>query len=149
MIFAIIETAMMFFAQQVLDSAVEDASRIVRTGQAQSQSFDLAAFRNYLCGYTFGLFNCSNIVIEVQSDRELLGGDDERGRSKLHPHHLHLERGQQAYDAGGGRNIIQVSAYYRWPLTIVLPYFNLKNQPDNYRLIAAIRVFRNEPFSST
>jgi hypothetical protein len=29
---------------------------------------------------------------------------------------------------------------------IVMPYFNLKNQPDNYRLISAIRVFRNEPF---
>ena len=65
-IFAIIETAMMFFAQQTLDSAVEDASRMVRTGQAQSQGFDLTAFRNYMCGYTFNLFNCSNIVIKVE-----------------------------------------------------------------------------------
>ena len=38
--------------------------------------------------------------------------------------------------------MIQVSAYYRWPILVVLPYFNLKNQPDNYRLISAIRVFR-------
>ena len=48
-----------------------------------------------------------------------------------------------------GRSIIQVSAYYRWPLMVVLPYFNLKNQPDNFRLLTAIRVFRNEPFTST
>ena len=34
-----------------------------------------------------------------------------------------------------------------WPLTVVLPYFNLKNQPDNYRLLGATRVFRNEPFT--
>jgi hypothetical protein len=30
---------------------------------------------------------------------------------------------------------------------VVLPYFNLKNQPDNYRLISAVRVFRNEPYT--
>jgi hypothetical protein len=29
---------------------------------------------------------------------------------------------------------------------VSLPYFNLKNQPDNYRLLGATRVFRNEPF---
>ena len=49
--------------------------------------------------------------------------------------------------AGGvGRSVMQVSAYYRYLLLVVLPYFNLKNQPDNYRLISAIRVFRNEPY---
>ena len=53
----------------------------------------------------------------------------------------------EAFNGGQGRDVIQVSAYYRWPLIVVLPYFNLKNQPDNYRLISAIRVFRNEPFS--
>ena len=53
----------------------------------------------------------------------------------------------EAYTPGVGRNIIQVSAYYRWPLLVVLPYLNLKNQSDNYRLMSAIRVFRNEPFS--
>ena len=51
------------------------------------------------------------------------------------------------YNAGVGRDVVQVFAYYRWPLLIALPYFSLKNQPDNYRLLGATRVFRNEPFS--
>ena len=50
------------------------------------------------------------------------------------------------WDPGGKRAVVQVFAYYRWPLLINLPYFNLKNQPDNYRLIGSTRVFRNEPF---
>ena len=147
-VFAIIETAMMFFAQQVLDSAVEDASRMVRTGQAQTQGFDLAAFRSYLCGYTFGLFNCDNIVIEVQRIASFSATTTTTPveTCTLTTCTFSVD---SSYDAGVGRSIIQVSAYYRWPLTIVLPYFNLKNQPDNYRLISAIRVFRNEPFSST
>jgi hypothetical protein len=52
------------------------------------------------------------------------------------------------YNAGTKQQIVQVQAYYRYPLVIVLPYFNLKNQPDNYRLIGALRVFRNEPFGA-
>lgn len=146
-IFAIIETAMMFFAQQVLDSAVEDASRIVRTGNAQAQGFDVTSFRNYMCGYTFGLFNCSNIILKVQV---LSSFSAATTATTVQTCNLTTCTWSvtSSYDPGVGRNVIEVSAYYRWPLLVVLPYFNLKNQPDNYRLISAMRVFRNEPFSS-
>jgi Flp pilus assembly protein TadG len=148
LVFAILETAMMFFAQQVLDSAVEDASRMVRTGQAQTQGFDLAAFRNYMCGYTFDLFNCSNIVLKVETIASFAAAN---GSSPVETCDLTTctWSTSSSFDGGVGRSIVKVSAYYRWPLTIVLPYFNLKNQPDNYRLISAIRVFRNEPFTSS
>jgi Flp pilus assembly protein TadG len=148
LIFAIIETAMMFFAQQVLDSAVEDASRMIKTGRAQTATYDLTAFRNYVCGYTFNLFNCSNIILRVDTISTFAA-------VTIQPtiQNCGLTTCTWAvtdsYNPGFGRNIIQISAYYRWPLLVVLPYFNLKNQPDNYRLITAIRVFRNEPFSST
>ncbi len=147
LIFAIIETAMMFFAQQILDSAVEDASRMVRTGRAQAAGYDLTAFRNYMCGYTFNLFDCSKIQLKVDvltsfADVQI-NPTVETCNSTTCTWSL-----TQAYTPGTGRSIIQVSAYYRWPLLVVLPYFNLKNQPDNYRLMSAIRVFRNEPFTS-
>jgi Flp pilus assembly protein TadG len=147
-VFAIIETAMMFFAQQTLDSAVEDASRMIRTGQAQSQGFDLTAFRNYMCGYTFNLFNCNNIIIKVEI---LPNFSSVSTTPSLQNCNLTTctWKVTDSYNPGVGRNIIQVSAYYRWPLMVVLPYFNLKNQPDNFRLLTAIRVFRNEPFTST
>jgi len=51
------------------------------------------------------------------------------------------------HGAADGKSVMQISAYYRYPLIVVLPYFNLKNQPDNYRLLSAITVFRNEPYS--
>lgn len=65
-IFAILETAMVFFAGQVLDSAVEDASRMIKTGRAQAQAgYNMTNFRALMCGYTFNLFNCDNIKIKV------------------------------------------------------------------------------------
>ncbi|MEO8757588.1 MAG: TadE/TadG family type IV pilus assembly protein [Devosia sp.] len=144
-ILAIIQTAIMFLASQVLDSAVEDAARRVRTGEAAA--FSLTDFRNNMCGYTFNLLDCSAIQIKSQVIADF-------GSVSLTPAvqtctalTCTWSPTWQGFDPGTGRSIIQVSAYYRYPLIVVLPYFNLKNQPDNYRLISAVRVFRNEPYS--
>ena len=146
LIFAIIETAMMFFASQVLDSAVEDATRMIRTGQAQNANYTIDDFRTYMCGYTFNLFNCNNIQLKIDkiSSFSSVVINPTVQTCTLITCTWSLT---QTYTPGVGRDVIQVSAYYRWPLLVVLPYFNLKNQPDNYRLLSAIRVFRNEPFS--
>ncbi len=144
-IFATIETAMVFFAGQVLDSAVEDASRMVRTGQAQAQEFSIADFRDYMCSYTFNLFDCDDIRIKVARVGSFASAD-------LAPTvQTCTEAGctwafEENFEPGSRRQVIQVSAYYRWPLLVDLPYFTLRNQPDNYRLLDATRVFRNEPF---
>lgn len=144
-IFAIIETAMMFFASQVLDSAVEDASRMVRTGRAQAASYTLANFRSLMCGYTFNLFDCSQIKIKVTVVPDFASATPNPTVQSCNTTTCSWTV-TEAFAGGAGRQIVQVSAYYRWPLLVVLPYFNLKNQPDNYRLFSATRVFRNEPF---
>lgn len=145
-IFAILETAMVFFASQVLDSAVEDAGRMVRTGRAQSANYTMTEFRSYLCGFTFGIFDCSKIKIEVKTITKFADastGPTVQSCTVTTCNWTVVE----SYVPGVGRNVEQVSAYYRWPLVVVLPFFNLKNQPDSYRMISATRVFRNEPFS--
>ena len=40
LLFAIIETAVVFFAGQALETAVADSSRLILTGQAQTQGLD-------------------------------------------------------------------------------------------------------------
>ena len=144
-ILAIIQTAIMFLATQVLDSALEDASRRVRTGQAAA--YTLTDFRNYMCGYTFNLSRLLADPAQVPGHRGLQQRRASRPPQTCNVTTCTWTSGWQAFDPGVGRSIMQVSAYYRYPLLIVLPYFNLKNQPDNYRLIGAIRVFKNEPYS--
>ena len=60
-VFAIFETSLTFFAQQVLESALQDATRYILTGQSQAQTLDWnqAKFRQAVCSRTFGLFSCS------------------------------------------------------------------------------------------
>ncbi|WP_407649173.1 hypothetical protein [Devosia algicola] len=46
---AILETSLVFLSGQMLDSAVSDASRQIRTGQAVNATFNVADFRNLIC----------------------------------------------------------------------------------------------------
>jgi Flp pilus assembly protein TadG len=145
MVFAILETAMVFFATQVLDSAVEDASRMVKTGRAQSSGYDLAAFRTLMCGYTFNLFDCSAIKLQIKPIANFTSTTTSLPPVTCSPT-CELTVPEE-FTPGSGRQVIQVTAYYRWPLIVTLPYFNIRNQSDNYRLLMATRVFRNEPFT--
>src|SRR5271165_4502575 len=61
------QTALVFFAGRVLDETVEQASRYIMTGQAQTASMTQSQFATYVCGQTFALFNCSNFMINVQN----------------------------------------------------------------------------------
>src|SRR5229473_5850363 len=67
LLFAIIETALVFFAGQTLETATADASRLIMTGQVQNQSFDQTKFQNAVCARVSTLFNCSGIMVDVRT----------------------------------------------------------------------------------
>src|ERR1700747_3068648 len=62
LVFAIMETAIVFFAGQALETAAADSARLIMTGQAQTQNFDAAAFKTAVCNKIYGLFDCQNGV---------------------------------------------------------------------------------------
>ncbi len=105
-------------------------------------------FRTLMCGYTFNLFgtDCSNIKIKVAVIASFADATAPPAAQTCNVTTCTWNPSFETYNAGVKREIVQVTAYYRWPLVVVLPYFNLKDQPDNYRLLSATRVFRNEPF---
>ena len=64
LIFAIMETGMVFFAGQVLDTAVEDGARSVYTCSAAAKVVD---FKTPICARTWALMDCAKIDIDVRS----------------------------------------------------------------------------------
>src|SRR6202795_2154654 len=59
--FAILETALVFFAGQTLETAVSDAGRLIMTGQAVAYS--QGNFKDQVCArLKGGLFDCTNGV---------------------------------------------------------------------------------------
>jgi Flp pilus assembly pilin Flp len=67
LLFAILETALVFFAGQTLEAAVTDAGRLIMTGQAQG--FSQADFKTQVCNrLAGGLFDCTNgVYVNVQT----------------------------------------------------------------------------------
>src|SRR5436309_3631459 len=68
MTFAIMETAIIFFSGQALETAAADASRLIMTGQAQTQGFSQSAFKNAVCAKIYGMFDCQNgVYVDVKT----------------------------------------------------------------------------------
>src|SRR6202040_3159169 len=68
LLFAIIETGLMFFASQVLETVTQDSARMIMTGQAQTAAYTQAQFKNLVCSKVVVMFDCVNgVSIDVQS----------------------------------------------------------------------------------
>jgi Flp pilus assembly protein TadG len=141
LMFAILETALVFFAQQLMETSVANAARLIRTGQAQQQSFSATQFRAEVCNTLDLLFDCTGgLSIDVRKfatfgDIDVASPLDEDGN---------LVTDDFTYDAGHGSDIVVVRAYYQWP--VFVKFLGLDNMPDGKHLLAAAAAFRNEPF---
>ena len=161
-VFAIIETSMSFFAQQVLESALQDSIRQIRTGQSQARTipWTAAEFRAEICNHSFGFFSCTDdngnrLRVKVTPVTNFTAAPNQV-QNPVNPACSMTTPDPAAdcnwsmaetYDDGTGSSVIIAQAYYKWPTMINLPWFNFANQAGNNRLLSAVRVFKNEPFS--
>jgi len=138
---AIFEAAFMFFAGQTLETAVADSSRLIMTGQAQTEGMSQAAFKSAVCARVYGLFDCQDGVrIDVKTYQSFATVDnssplDANGNFQ----------NNQVYQPGGAGDIVVVRLFYQWPVYVSL----LQSGAGNKRLLIATAAFRNEPFGAT
>jgi Flp pilus assembly protein TadG len=142
LLFAIMETATVFFAGQVLETVTQDSARMVMTGQAQNAGFSAAQFKTYVCGKVNVLFDCANgIYVDVQSYPQFSGvsvNDPIDGSKNFVP--------PNNYSPGGPGDIVVVRLFYQWPLFVTGLGYNIANLSGSKRLLTATAAFRNEPF---
>jgi Flp pilus assembly protein TadG len=142
LLFAIIETAIVFFAGQVLETVTQDSSRMIMTGQAQVAGYGKAEFKTYVCGKINVLFDCAGgISIDVQSYPGFSGvsisDPIDSGKNFVPPDN---------YNAGGPGDIVVVRLFYQWPLFVTGLGYNISNLTGSKRLLTATAAFRNEPY---
>ena len=65
-VIALIQTFLVFFAQQLLETAVNASSRMILTGQAQAVSMTQSQFAAAVCSNLPVLFNCPKLMVDVQ-----------------------------------------------------------------------------------
>lgn len=142
LLFALIEIGMMFLATFTLENAVGQASRMIRTGQAQDASFSESQFKAEVCSHVVALFDCAgSLIVDVRKFDNFTSVNvpdaiDDQGN---------LTGGFQ-YDPGNGGDIVVVRIFYEWDVLANLPALDLGNMNNGNRLLAATASFRNEPF---
>jgi Flp pilus assembly protein TadG len=140
--FAIMETAVVFFAGQTLETAASDSARLVMTGQAQTQGFDQARFKTEVCNRIFGLFDCTGgVQVDVRKYSSFSSAD----LSKPIDANGNLVN-NFTYNPGGPGDIVVVRLIYQYPVYVSLLGLNLSDMAGGFRLIMATSAFRNEPY---
>jgi Flp pilus assembly protein TadG len=145
LLFAILETAIMFFAGQVLETMAQNSARMVLTGQAQNSSWKVADFQTYVCGQNPGLFNCNNIFVDVESSSPGSSFSSITIGSQIDASNNFISNNLQ-YSPGGPGDIVVVTLYYQWPLFVTGLGYNISNISGSKRLLSATAAFQNEPY---
>lgn len=143
LLFAILETALVFFAGQTLEAAATTAGRLVMTGQAQNGGFSQADFKQKVCdALAGGLFDCTNgVYVDVKTYTNYAAVNNASPIANGQ-----FDTTQMAYNLGSPGSIVVVSLYYQWPIYVSLLGNNLANLGNGSRLLVATSVFRNEPY---
>lgn len=145
LLFAIIETAIVFFASQVLETGIQDTARQVYTNQAQIAGMTAAQFKTDLCNRVSALFACP-IDVDVKfypagtaitiTDPIASGNYDNSGLVYQMP-------------AACTEAVVVARAFYQWPLFVTGLGYNIANlgrgTSNSKRLLAATAAFRTEP----
>lgn len=145
LLFAIMETAMVFFAGQTLETAAADSARLILTGQAQTQGLDQNSFKDAVCARIYGVFDCKNgVYVDVKTYSDFASVDmtppvDQNGNLQTN----------FTYNPGGPCAIVVVRLLYQFPTFTSLLGFSLADLAGGKRLLVATSVFRNEPYQGS
>lgn len=149
LIFAILESSLIFFAGQVLESSVDQVGRRVRTGELNN-TITQAQFRQEVCEAASVLFECSKIKIDMRVAARF---QDLGDPPQPDPATNQTNYNGYTFTAPCPEEITMVTASYEWP---IFTYFvadhvhpqsaGTKNSAFKKIVLNAISVFRTEPY---
>ena len=160
LLFAIVETALMFFASQILETVAQQSARAIMTGQAQNGSPSVcggspctpATFKSYVCSQIPAILTCNNLSVDVQNYQSfanitITNPIDSNGN--LNSSNFGYNPGASSACTGNvscSNSIVKVTLYYPWQLFVTGLGYNISSMANNQRLLTAVAVFRNEPY---
>ncbi|MBI5321490.1 TadE/TadG family type IV pilus assembly protein [Bradyrhizobium sp.] len=147
LLFAIIETGIVFFASQVLETGIQDSGRLLYTHQAQDSGMTATQFKTDLCNRVSVLMSCDGIDIDVKyyaagTTITIVDPIDSSGN------YTASGLGYVTAPAGSTGTIV-ARAFYQWPLYVTGLGYNIanigRNTSNSKRLLAATSAFHVEP----
>jgi len=138
---AIMQTFLVIFAQQLLQTVVTQSSRLVLTNQAASMT--QAQFATQVCNQVRIIFDCNSLMVDVQTYASFAAGNTSAPTLSFNAQGQVTNSWQ--FNPGGPGDIVIVRVMYQWPVFGGPLGFNLSNLSNGNRLIMASAAFQNEP----
>lgn len=149
LLFGIIECSLIFFAGQMLESAVDEVGRKIRTGQLDN-TLTVATFKQEVCNSAAILFTCGDIKVDMRVAAKF----DDLGNPPIPNSGTNIsDYSGYSFTAPCPEEITMVTASYEWPIFTVYVSENIYpvargKSGTAFRkiLLNAIAVFRTEPY---
>ena len=153
LLLAIIETALMFWTNQILEDAVTQASRQLLTGQSLAAypatagaAANTTKFRDAVCANAPALVDCGKVQIDVRSYASFSGA--QAGTSGANPvSGGALNTAGFRYNQTGPGQIVVVRAVLEYDLLLTQWSTALANIGGGRRALVASTTFKSEPFA--
>jgi Flp pilus assembly protein TadG len=143
LLFAIVETALVLFAGQLLETGTQDAARVFLTSQVQNNGTNAVDFKQLICDKVSDLFACADVYVDVRSypkgtpititDPIDSGGNFSNSFVYQPP-------------AANSDDTVVIRAFYQWPIYVTRLGYNIaninKNSSNSKRLLAATAALR-------
>ena len=142
LIFAILETSLLFLTATVMNGEVSAAARSIRTGNLQMEDEPEDAFYELLCSNLDNVLDCDKVIVDIRTYENF---DDMTFDEYLN------EEGEaegNQFDIGEAGEVVLVRIAYKYQIiTPFLAKFLVPPGQDTLMLQAAA-AFQNEPFQS-
>lgn len=144
LIIATLQTSLVFFAQQTLETTAEKSTRQLLTGAAQKSGLSANAFKTSVCNNLPAFMKCANVMVDVRTVTAFSNAA--------------VSAPTITYDAGGAINnswsfspggpgtINVVTIMYIWKVERGPFDFDLSTMSNSRRLLFATSVFKVEPY---
>lgn len=146
LLLASVQTALAFFAGQLLESVVADSSRQILTGAAQNANMTQSGFVTAVCQNVKALFDCSKLMIDVQTATSFSTA------TTAMPSLTFDSKGNVtnswSFQPGNPGDIVVMRVMYQWPVFLGPLGLSLSNESNGNLLLMATATFKNEPFTT-
>ncbi len=145
MALGILEISLMFAGGNLLEGAVADAARLVKTGQIQQSGGDESTFRAALCESAPVIINCNDVEFEVVPVGSGSFFDVGGVSAQFDEDGAFQGRG---FDAGGVNDVMLIRAVYDYEIITPMIGYMMTGGEGTMRMMSTI-IFQTEPYEFT
>jgi Flp pilus assembly protein TadG len=154
-IFGLMGVSSYFFIMTSLEKGMDQSSRLIRTGQAQTpdpvtgQTMKVKDFKKSICDNAGSWVKCDKVQVFVKTFAEWADVEPQPciANSGAAVNTANPDDDLATY-AGASNDIVLVTTCYKWDFAGKVPYINMGQMSDGSLMMQTATAFRTEPYSS-